>query len=94
MSQVLLRWDGGHRELLARVIDAEGTWLCHREVHSKLGSSMSRQTWHKHIKQGEHTPFVSLMLCCHAAAVSLRHAHCGLQLARAAGQPHIWSWVS
>ena len=55
MDQVLLEWDGGHRELLARVTDAEGTWLCLREVHSKLGSNVSRQTWHKHIKQGEHT---------------------------------------
>lgn len=63
MDQVLLEWDGGPRQLLARVRDAEGTWLCHREVHSKLGSSISRQTWHKHIKQGEPTSIMAWSCC-------------------------------
>ena len=58
-SHGLSNWRG-HRELLARVTDAEGTWLCLREVHSKLASSISKQTWHKHIKQGEHTDLGSL----------------------------------
>ena len=55
MHQVLLEWEGGNRVLLVRVTDAEGVWLCQKEVHSKMGSSISRQAWHKHCQDGEHT---------------------------------------
>ena len=55
LEQVLLEWEGGNRELLVRVTDAAGAWLCHKEVHSKLCSSISRQTWHRHT-HGEGEP--------------------------------------
>ena len=56
-EQVLLESGGGRKELLARVSGTEGAWLCRtKELHCKLCSSISRQTWHKHCQEeGERT---------------------------------------
>ncbi len=53
MDQVLLVWDGGRSEVLARVRDAEGCWLCSREVNKKLGGDAVRSTWNHRVRRGE-----------------------------------------
>ena len=53
MDQVLLEWDAGNTLVLARVRDAEGCWLCSREVHIKLGGGMPLSTWRQHTLGGK-----------------------------------------
>ncbi len=53
MDQVLLEWDGACSEVLARIRDAAGCWLCSREVNKKLCSNVPKRTWNNRIKAGE-----------------------------------------
>ena len=55
MDEVLLVWQRGNSVRLARIEDGEGSWLCSSEVHRKLGSSSTEQSWSEHIQDGERT---------------------------------------
>ena len=61
MDQVLLEWNGGHSVLLARVRDAEGFWVCSKEVYWKLASSSPIHSWDNHVRCCEQPPCDVLM---------------------------------
>lgn len=95
MEQVLLAWEGGESVLLARIKDAQGSWLCFEEVRSKLVSSVS--DWARHIGDGERSRRGFVL---HAVCTWLDWAPDGMvwllwvQLGIAAGQPRSRSCAS
>ena len=54
MDQVLLKWDGGHPEVLARIKDADGCWIASKELREKLCSNILEATWYMRVKKGKH----------------------------------------
>ena len=49
MDQVLLAWGGETSVLLSRITDADGCWLCLREINRKISKGMR-----EHAKGGKH----------------------------------------
>ena len=47
--------------LLARVRDAEGFWVCSKEVYWKLASSSPIHSWDNHVRRCEQPPCDVLM---------------------------------
>ena len=60
MDQVLLDGGGGSSVLLARIRDADGCWLCFREVYTKLSNGMPESTW----KQYTHGGAARVLVTC------------------------------
>jgi hypothetical protein len=54
MDQVLVDGGGGNSVLLARIRDADGCWLCLREVYRKLSNGMPESTWQQYTYGGKH----------------------------------------